>query len=241
MKSSSIHLLLLVVACLAFQPAFAVDDDESPLKAAPKPDYHQADKLGSQLDDVSMNNDIEAADAVAYKGVENDANVEAAGLRKDIARLEKEIAATKAGIGQAKQSAELAQKKTDLVRADNAWARRRLAKTNAAKDAAEKEHQIEEQKLQAVQAEAKSIAEENHKIEVFIQMNRDDRAKIMARATALRAQIAQMKARQQTLIEKNKLMKQQNKEMDQKVTSAEGRMGGSAPGRATASAPASNP
>ena len=234
-KTSLQKLLVITAVVMTFSSGGqARADEDSPLKAPPKPDYRTADKLGNQLEDVSMSNDIEAADSVAYKGVENDAKNEAAALRKDIARLEKQIAALKEGAGQAKKSAELAQKKTDLVRSENVAARKRVAAANKVKEAAEKERQIEEQKLGVVQNEAAAIAEENRKVEEFIKLAREDRAKIMERANAVRAQIAQAKVQQQALIEKNKLMKAQNKVMDQKVTKAEERLSNQ-PSRAAAS------
>lgn len=222
MKRRLLPVLVALTAISIFSKAQA--EEEANFRTSPKPDYNAADRLGSQHEDISMTSDIEAADAVAYKGVENDAKIEASNLKKDIKRLEAQIQNLKVGAEQAKKSAELAQKKTDLVRNENIAARKRVKAAMLVKDKAEKEKAAEEAKLNAVNNEAAAIAEENRKIDEFVKLAREDRAKIMERATAVRAEIAAAKQRAIVNAEKAKQMKEQNKQMDAKVSKAEAKM-----------------
>ena len=214
-------------ALLASPSAYA--DLNADFHVSPRPDYRAADKLTTEHEDTAMESDLEEADAIAYQGVENDARKETKTLRKEIAKLEAKIASTKEGAVLARTKSELAQKKADLYRGDYKWIQHKLKKAQKLESEAIAAQVAEEKKLAEVMAESAAVEMQTRNAEAAVQAAHDERARIMARATAVRATIAAAKQRKQELAERAQRMTDENKKMNATVSKAEVRFGGRQP------------
>lgn len=217
----------LVIGTLVFgSSSFARTSDVEPsFYTSPKQDYRTADKLTKEHETTAIESDLEEADAIAYKALENDARKEAKALRNQIAKLEAKIISTKEGAAKAREKAELAQKKTDLVRSDFKFLQHKLKNAQKLERDAQVAKALEEKKLLNAQAESDMATKETQVAEAATKLAQDERAQIMERAAAVRAVIAAAKQRKQEQIERARQMTEENKKLNSTVSKAEVRFG----------------
>jgi len=188
------------------------------LKPKEAVDYTAVHKAGGELTDVSLGAEIEA------DGLEAD-RAAAEQARRDENRLKDEIAVMK----QQKKSLE-AQK--EQVKADTKAAFESLAAQNKKNSAArkelekaQKEKALEDQKLAAVRQELQTVVnegnalkEEQHKLDMYIQMAKQERADAIRRMSEMRAQANMTRQRQQTQTKQIEIYRQKTKEFVAKET-----------------------
>lgn len=207
--------MMMMVAGEARASSALEDTDLKPKKGV---DYSNVHKAGGELTDASLGAEIEADGLDADRAAAEQA-------RRDESRLKDELAVMK----QQKKSLE-AQK--DQVKADTKAAFESLAAQNKKNSAArkelektQKEKAIEDQKLAAVRQELQTVVnegntlkEEQHKLDMYIQMAKQERAEAIRKMSEMRAQANMTRQRQQTQMKQIEIYRQKTKEFVAKET-----------------------
>ncbi len=189
-------LVLVGALVLSANSSYAFDLNEGDLKAKPKLDDSKNKKLDAEVADSAMGTELDSdvvdADRVAGEQA-----------KADELRLKEELT-------QLKQKKKEIDSEKDRVKAETNTAFQNLSEQNkrnvqARKDleVAQKEKTAEDIKLNAAKGElqvaendAKTLAEEQRKIQMHIQMAKDERDAAVKRMTELRQQATATKQRQ---------------------------------------------
>jgi flagellar biosynthesis GTPase FlhF len=211
----AVAVMTLIVGGPAARAASLDDTDLKPKKNV---DYSNVTKAGSELTDFSLSAEIED------DGLEAD-RAAAEQARRDESRLKDELA-------QMKQQKKLIESEKDKVKADTKAAfdslaaqNKRNVETRKELEKAKKEKAIEDQKnaavrqeLQTVVSEGNALKEEQHKIDMYIQMAKQERADAIRRMSEMRAQANMTRQRQQTQMKQIEIYRKKTKEFVERET-----------------------